>query len=306
MLATNLLKTKISLAPGKEAQFAEWQAALQKRIAKHRGFISLEILAPAQTGLNEWHIVQRFFTSEETEAWHHSHDYKELFKQLKSLISSDLVEGYYNQKEESVTEVIVVEVSPEKDDAFRDWIGKIHKAEAKFEGFRGVYVQSPCQNQSHNWITLLQFDTPEHLDHWLNSEERRQVLKEGEGLIASLESHRVLTSYSGWFSSLAKEGEPLPDVWKQTMLILLVLFPVVMLELKFLSPHLHGVDRSLATFISNAISVIVLAWPLTPLAIYLLRWWLAPIGNKQLKTLLGTLLVLALYALEIAIFWKVL
>src|SRR5262249_32985415 len=141
--------------------------------------------------------------------------------------------------------------------------------------FRGVYVKSPTPGQGENWITLLRFDSQEHLDRWLTSKERKEVLKEARPLITSLESHRVISPFAGWFASTATDGR-IPPVWKQTCLVLLVLFPIVMLELKFLLPLTKNLNLSVGTFIGNAISVTLVSWPMMPIAIYFLRWWLSP------------------------------
>ena len=121
-------------------------------------------------------------------------------------------------------------------------------------------------------------------------------LKESEVLIASLETHRVISLYSGWFSSMAK-NEEVPPVWKQTMIVLLVLFSIVMLEIGWLQPWLKEEPLSVGTFIGNAISVSLIAWPLMPLAIFFLGWWL--IANDRTRTLLGTVLVVFLYIVKI-------
>ncbi len=186
----------------------------------------------------------------------------------------------------------------EKD--YRAWIAKIHHVEAKFPGFRGVYVQSPKGRGKH-WITLLQFDSMQNLEGWLQSPERKQVLQESAPLISSLEAHRVFSPYAGWFASIAKVGE-LPPVWKQTMLVLLVLFPIVVFELKYLSPLLSGLNSSVSTFISNALSVTLISFPMMPIAILFLGWWLST--NSLKTTIRGTLLLGLLYLAEIALFWN--
>ncbi len=204
----------------------------------------------------------------------------------------------------SVTEVIVTQVSPDKEEAFQKWAAKIHHAEAKFPGFRGVYVQSPRQSKGHSWITLLQFDSTANLDRWLDSSERQEVLKESSDFITSLESHRMVSPYAGWFASIAQTGE-IPSVWKQTMIVLLVLFPIVMFELKYLMPWIEGLNSSVGTFIGNAISVTLISFPMMPIAIVFLGWWLAPAGKNRLqKTILGTIMVLGLYLIEIVLFWR--
>lgn len=307
-----MITTKIRLLPKFTNEFADWQAKLHVQIADFPGFISLEILSPIEISHPEWMIIQRFIDSESLFVWRESKEKKILMKELEPFLAKDKknpikeIESAAAEAKGNVTEVFVTRVSPNKEIAYREWIAKIHRAEAKFPGFRGVYVQSPSKNQEGNWITLLQFDTQENLDRWLASPEREEVLRESEPLIASLESHRVISPYAGWFSSIAKKGE-LPPVWKQTMIVLLVLFPIVMLELKFLPLLTANLNSSLGTFIGNAISVTLISWPMMPIAIWFLGWWLSPKPEKyRLATLSGTLVLILLYLIEIAIFWNLL
>lgn len=207
---------------------------------------------------------------------------------------------------EGVTEIFVTQVNPANENAFKEWIEKIHNAEAKFSGFRGVYVQCPKIGVSKNWITLLQFDTPENLERWLTSPERKSILKESISVVSSLESHRLISPYEGWFSSVSV-GTNAPSIWKQTMIILLVLFPVVMLEMKFLNPWTRSLNFSLATFIGNAISVTLVSWPLMPIAIRYLNFWLLPDPQSYMRdTIVGTIVVVGLYILEIGLLWNLL
>ena len=306
-----IVTTKIRVQPDLKNAFVDWQAKLNGIIASFPGFVSWEILSPTDASECAWVMVERFAKPSTFANWRQSADRKLLMEELKKLLSNhtsnDIQESESSISQLSrggVTEVFVTQVAPEKEKAYRDWIAKIHQVEAKFPGFRGTYVQSPCQGQGRNWITFLQFDTPENLDRWLSSPERQAVLEESLPLITSLESHRVISPYSGWFRSIAKEGE-IPSVWKQTMIVLLVLFPIVMFELKFLSLWTSHLNSSLGTFIGNAISVILISWPMMPIAIWFLGWWLTPKRSKAVQaTLWGTGLMILLYLLEIAIFWK--
>lgn len=200
-----------------------------------------------------------------------------------------------------VTEIFVTKVSEDNTQAYRKWVKKIYDAESQFPGFLGVHVQPPTHGD--NWVTLLQFDSQKHLDQWLTSQKRQEILKESETLVTSLEAHRVFSPFAGWFAKSPIEKIHAPSVWKQTCLILLVLFPMVMLQRKFLSPFLEGLNPSVATFIANTISVILISWPMMPIAIYFLEWWLKPIPEKQSSiTLKGIFMLLVLYLLEIFAF----
>lgn len=302
--------TKVRVHPGSKNAFIDWQAKLNAQIVAFPGFLSLEILSPADEH-SEWVIIQRFDHSTHLSTWIHSQERQELLEELKKNLADPHAETINETKagiadERVVTEIFVTLVEPHNEKAYYDWIAKIHQIEARFPGFRGVYVQAPTKGQKRNWITLLQFDTPENLDHWLSSAARKELLLESKPLITSIENHRVVSSYAGWFASIAKDGV-VPPVWKQTMLVLLVLFPIVMLEMKFLPFLLSQLNPSLATFIGNALSVTLIAWPMMPIAIWFLGWWLSPQGLKhQQNTMIGTLVVILLYIIEIDIFWNLL
>lgn len=301
-----IISLKVNVKTEQLTSFADWQAKLNSKIAAASGFISLEFLSP--TALNkEWMVVQRFGSLKYANEWKSSSEHSEVMNDLKKIVGNDRVEEVMTDEssiaESGVTEVIIAEVSSENEQAYRFWSAKIHQVEAKAKGFRGVYVQSPVQNNGKYWITFLQFDSMSNLDRWLVSPERQNLLDESKTLVSYLETHRVISPYAGWFASIAKVSE-LPALWKQTMIILLVLFPIVMLEFKYLLPLLTNLNISLSTFIGNAISVSLISFPMMPIAIYFLTWWLTPKAkHRHWATLVGTLLVIALYLLEVWTFW---
>jgi hypothetical protein len=165
-------------------------------------------------------------------------------------------------------------------------------------------VQPPHQKEL-GWTTVLRFDSVGHLNAWMTSPQRAALLKEAEPLIVGFEAQRVDTSFPGWVAADPATGRP-PSIWKTATLVLLTLFPVVMLELKFLNPHLRGLPPSVATFIGNAISVTLTTWPLMPLAIRAFRPWLFPEGQPPALVRAMPVILVACYAIEIAIFWRLL
>jgi antibiotic biosynthesis monooxygenase (ABM) superfamily enzyme len=77
-----------------------------------------------------------------------------------------------------------------------------------------------------------------------------------------------------------------------------------MAELRFLSPLTSGLNPALGTFIGNVLSVLLLGWPFMPLGIRALKWWLLPAqdGAWWINPV-GIVMVVALYAVEIAALW---
>jgi len=298
------LMTKLQILQDTSLAFVEWQAMLERLITSHPGFVSLEI---TQGHDSEWLVVQRFSNLKALVSWQKSERCKRLLQEVQPLLKGPLqeIEIDPSSLKGGVTEVFVTEAKAESDAHFQEWLSKIHLAEAQFAGFRGVYVQSPTAAQGKYWITLLQFDTPENLDRWLCSDERKALLEEAKSLINSLEKHRMISPYNGWFSSLTPAARAI-SIWKETMVILLLLYPIVMLQLKYLIPNLQPLGPALSTFIGNSISVTLISWPLMPVAIFCLGWWLLPKQNARRKTLYGTIFVCLLYLVEVLFFWDLL
>ena len=78
------------------------------------------------------------------------------------------------------------------------------------------------------------------------------MLKESQAFIEHEQLMRLATSFPGWVPIDPMTGKGPPN-WKTALLVILGLFPIVMLEMRFLSPILSalGLHASLATFIGN-------------------------------------------------------
>ena len=59
-----------------------------------------------------------------------------------------------------------------------------------------MQLQPPIPGLQDDWVSLLRFDTSEHLNAWLKSDTRRAALKEVEPFIDQREQ-QVATAFSG-------------------------------------------------------------------------------------------------------------
>ncbi len=295
---------------GAESEFAQWPPRLQKAVLAFGGSLSCEFWPPTPPDQEEWVAVMHFESVDVLRQWRTSETYRSLISEAAPLVEgarvTQLVGGaateFYVQN--SATEVIITELKPGKEAAYRDWANRIDQMEGTFPGFRGSYVQPPDPGGTV-WTTLLRFDTVEKLNAWLNSPQRASLLRESENLVDRVLVQRVDTSFPGWVPRDPVTGKS-PPSWKTAMLVVLVLFPVVMLELKFLSPHLHVLNSALGTLIGNMISVALVTWPLMPLAVAGLGWWMFPEGRPRWVSIAGPAAVGLGYAIELAALWRLL
>jgi antibiotic biosynthesis monooxygenase (ABM) superfamily enzyme len=252
-------------------------------------------------------MVQRFQTLEQLATWLDSDERRSLLDKSASLLvdegTTNVIEGSSTERspQDMVTEIITVSVKPGMEEAYRDWVERIRQMEARFPGYQGLELQPPIPGLQDDWVSLLRFDTAEHLNAWLESDARRTALKEVEPFIDQRE-RQVASAFSGWFT-FGDAPSQVPPSWKQSMIVLLVLFPVVMLEILYLSPLLSSLNGAVANFISNALSVAVLTFGLTSLANRAFEWWLVPTPKNSLRVeAAGIALIIGLYALSIVVF----
>jgi len=203
--------------------------------------------------------------------------------------------------QDMVTEIITVSVKPGMEEAYRDWVDRIRQVEARVPVYQGLQLQPPIPGLQNDWVSLLRFDTAEHLNAWLESDARRDALEEVAPFIDKREQ-QVATAFLGWFTFGDAPGQA-PPSWKQSMIVLLTLYPIVMLELLFLNPLTRSLGMAESTFIGNALSVAVTRFLLISLALRAFEWWLLPRPNDSLRVeVTGIALIVGLYALSMAVF----
>jgi uncharacterized protein len=299
------ISTKFTVHADRAQPFAVWQAALTRLAGVADGFVSIEML-PAFAGSPDWQIVERFRTSEQLAAWRGAAERAKMYAALASIldparpqIADEPAPDFHSLS--SITEVVTTLVAPGKAQAFQAWAEAMQAAQAAFPGYMGTLVQAPLSAELPYWTTLVRFSKPAELDAWLASPERKALLEKSDPNVSTWKSQRMTSPFAGWFGGAP--DQPPPAAWKQTALVLLVLFPVVMLEIKYLSPILTGPNLAVSTFIGNAISVSLVSWPLIKIAIWGLGWWLTPLPERRWRIeILGAVALAALYAVELLIF----
>lgn len=302
-LAVTALTTRVDASAVQDlGEFSGHIVQLMMTGAKFPGFWSGEIIPPGMAHDAEWKLIQRFSSPAEATAWQDSADRRKIIATLAAgtngstpRVSDEVV----SNGDAEVATAIVTDVKPGMEEQYFAWEESIQKEQAKFPGYRGVYLQPPVQGREGQWSTLLRFATPAQLETWFASPKRNELLGEAKKFVTATHFKHVNSSFPGWFPVDETTGQPPPN-WKTALLIVLGLFPVVMLEMKFLSPLLASLSLSLATFISLVGSVVATTWITTPLFIKWFSWWLFPKADAPKHTSwLGSGILCGLFALEV-------
>jgi antibiotic biosynthesis monooxygenase (ABM) superfamily enzyme len=291
--------------------FARWQQTISAEAAASAGFVEQTIMPPHPPAQVDWVILQRFTTSDAAVGWLRSDRRLTLLAEAAPLLAGPddvhlVRDAGSGVMPAPVSVVISTRIKPDREVEYRRWEQRIAAAQAQSAGFQGYRIEPPIPGVQDDWLAIIRFDTEEHLQAWLDSPERRKLLKEGEPFIEEVRARVVRSGFGQWFASGDRAGEA-PAAWKQNMIVLLLLYPVVFLFGAWVqAPLLMGWARLpfwLALFIGNVVSVLSLNW-LVPWTCRGFGWWLSPVRAARLTEVIGAGLVVALYAVWLCIFWR--
>ena len=206
-----------------------------------------------------------------------------------------------NVSQPTVTATITHNVDPQHEQKFLDWQLRIAPLQSTFPGFIGYKLEKPRAGINEPWVAIVTFDTDEHLEAWLTSPQRQKMLEELHTFTTSGHLEKVYSGFNFWFTN----NQSSRSVWKENMLVLLTLYPVVFLLSYIQKPAMrYGVPFWLALFFSNFMSTVILGYVTVPWLMHKFEWWLNPKKELQKKhTVLGTLVVILLYVMALFVCW---
>ena len=305
--------TQYALKPESVPGFMTALGPIEAALTGVDGFLDSDLRVDAHR--REATAVRTFNSAESARAWAHDETAYEAAHSLAPLLEAEPVQNVLLNSvagtEAGASTVITTRVLPGNDDRFTQWQGQVAAAQQRFPGYLGQRIQAPITGVNKDWVTIVAFDTTEHLEAWLHSSERAALVAESQPYVERYDSRPASSAFESWFTHSDSSAPP-PPAWKMNAIVLLTLFPIVMLEILSLNQIVttvigdlssSAVALSLGTFIGNAVSVAIVGFLLVPWASRWLQWWLVPPENSGKGRLwLGGLLVMALYAITVIAF----
>ncbi len=303
--------TSCVLHSGSAAAFAIEQAAADEMLRASNGYQGSQTYVGASGA--DVSVVHRFDSAGAAQRWLDGAELAEIDARVRPLLENDPVRSLVLPSVGSggATSLISTSVRPGFDDRFADWQGRMATAQQSFPGYVGQRVQAPIARVNDKWESIVTFDSEENLSRWNASDERRQMLKESEPYVERYDVRPAASAFESWFTDVGRDVPP-PSSWKLSAIVLLMLYPVVMLEMLSLSQVIDRLMNSWAAppvttavgvFIGNAVSVAVTGFLLIPWASKRLEWWLVPPESMRVRRAIqGGLLMLGAYALSVLVF----
>ena len=295
---------------GEVDAFTRWQDTMGTVIAKWEGFIDQKVMPPSPPAQVDWVILQRFSSADAAAGWLHSEQRLKLVDSIQPILAgSDDIhlvrDGTSGVLPAPVSAVISTRVKPGEEIAYRRWEQRIAAVQSRAPGFEGYRFEPPVPGLQDDWLAIIRFDSESNLQNWLSSPERLKLLKDSDFFTEQIDMRIVRSGFDQWFPG-GRSDAPRPSVWKQNMIVLSQLYPVVFLFGMFVQQPLlmnrGGVPFWLALFIGNVFSVVMLNW-LVPWASKRFGWWLQPLGQGSMgRNVLGAGILIGIYAVSLLVF----
>ncbi|MEU6867341.1 antibiotic biosynthesis monooxygenase [Streptomyces sp. NPDC046876] len=294
--------------PGREHDYEAWQDEVNAAAAGYPGYLGVEVTRP--TALQpEWVIVYRFDSIPHLQAWINSATRQKLLEVGDTYLDGPgtqrvLTGGHTKTPDPLVTVVITHRVHPDRVDEFLAWQRRMSEAESKFEGFRGTEMFRPIEGLQDEWTTMYRFDSAQHLDAWLTSPQRQEVLAEGREF-SDFKLSTIDNSFGSWFA-FEEDGTaaPAPSEMKTAIAVWVGLYPTVVFLTLALSP-LH-MPFWLGMLVGNLLSSLLMTFLTMPYYVNpLLKRWLRPQPDEPpaRSNRIGLGLVAAVTVFWVAVFY---
>jgi len=177
-----------------------------------------------------------------------------------------------NSSSEPVTTVFSWTVKQGEEQVFEHLMHDIHKVARTFPGHMGVTtLRSPTRKESFQ--TILRFDNVRHLEAWLNSPIRQNMMKPFEKIVQG-DTTTEATGLETWFEIPGQQVTP-PPRWKMASTTFIAIYPLSLLFSLFLAPHVENWPTVIRALFLPVLAPIILTYLFMPfLTQHILKRWL--------------------------------
>lgn len=300
-----------SVREGADEAYAVWQKRTNELAAGFPGFEGADVVPP-QGIQTDWLVIYRFATQEQLQAWLGSNQLaaqrqegEQYFASPPRQLAATTPDVPTTTKAASV--VIRHHLRPGQEEAYQRWQQDLAVAEANAPGYLGSELIPPGPGADRVYSAIVRFDTPEHLDEWMNGPARKKLIESGKGIYQDFDATRVSGGFEGWFRFGQQGGlVEVPPVWKQTLSVLFGLYPTVMVLTFLVTSHIKWALAAVL-LLGNTLSTFILSYAVMPYIVNpVLQWWLKPDPERrQTIDALGVLFIAAILGILAVFFWQI-
>lgn len=127
--------------------------------------------------------------------------------------------------DQGATVVITHRVKDGRQEGYNDWLNEIGPLCRASRGHLDWHIVRPIPGLSDTNTIIVRFDTVEHLQGWMNSEERRRLIEKVTPLLAGNDDFFIRSGLDFWFTPAGAKAK-VPVRWKQFLVTWSAIFPL--------------------------------------------------------------------------------
>lgn len=207
--------------------------------------------------------MYQFRDAESLQGWLTSRERDALMVDGRDLLQGVEREQVFALADENdpVTAVASFRVIPGNEHRYAEFHRRLVERLSSFDGFLRSELFDPVPGVQDETVVVFSFDRREHLDAWLASDARDQMLREIDDYVVGDRTVNVVGGFGGWFSG---PGMASVKRWKSASIVLLALFPTALVLTVLRRWLLPDVGLVLGVLIGNVLGVAILSWVLMP------------------------------------------
>lgn len=271
--------------PERESEAEAFMRQLMMLCRAYVGYQGSEIFPPI-AGVQDAHVVlYRFDSGEHLRAWLAAPERSEILRRMEPLLIEPSVEFFFAHRRRAagtVSTVFSYRIRPGFEEKFHEWRRRIGEASRVWEGFLGTESFDALDSGKREFVVVVRFDSRAHLDAWMGSEARAALIEEVQAYVEDYQVKRIGTGFEGWFE-YGPDRSP-PAAWRQGMVVLTALFPLILTLRALLSPVFSVLPFPIAFLTLLVVDVSVLTFFLMPRFSRAMDFWLRPKPGHDWRT----------------------
>jgi antibiotic biosynthesis monooxygenase (ABM) superfamily enzyme len=290
------------VTPGREPEAEAMMRKIMALARQAEGFLGSEIFPPIPGVQDAYVVLYRFSRGTFLRRWLASEQRKECLAEMAGLLAEPGVEFYFThgrQQAGTASSVFAYRINKSREAEFRDWRRRILEEVRKWPGFLGTESFDAVEGNDPEFIVVVRFDCREHLDAWLAAPVRKVFMEEVRNYVEHYTLRRIGSGFEGWFD-ISSDTAP-PARWRQALVILSALFPVILVMRQLLAPVFQWFPLPVAFLVLLTLDMAFLTYVVMPHYSRLMRFWLKPAAEFDWRReLAGLSVVLGIVGLTLA------
>ena len=179
--------------------------------------------------------------------------------------------------DEGATVVITHRVRGDQHVAYEHWLDQIAPLCKAAPGHLDWHIVRPIPDLTETYTVIIRFDTKEHLQQWMESKAREQLIAQVQPLFVGSDDFFVSSGLDFWFTPAGAKAK-VPVRWKQYLLTWSAIYPLALGAPLIVAPafRLAGIPTNplLTTLVVTAVVVFLMVYVVMPRYTRLVQRWL--------------------------------